>query len=59
MPTSDGQQARAWSASPSLSGRGLKVRGVPLAARRMGQSRAMSREGRHDREALARLDDGS
>jgi hypothetical protein len=25
----------------------------------MGQSRATSREGRHDREALARLDDGS
>jgi hypothetical protein len=25
----------------------------------MGQSRAMSREGRHDREALVRLDDGS
>ena len=40
------------------NGRELKGRGVPL-RRGMGQSRAMSREGRHDPEALARLDDGS
>jgi hypothetical protein len=57
MPRRGGVQARASRASPGLSGRELKVRGVPL-RRGMGQSRAVSREGRHDREALARLDDG-
>jgi hypothetical protein len=58
MPRRDGVQARASSALPSLVGRGLKVRGVPLAARHGSKSRD-EQEGRHDREVLARLDDGS
>jgi hypothetical protein len=36
----------------------LKVRGVPL-RRGNGSKSRDEQEGRHDREALARLDDGS
>ena len=57
MPRRDGVQVRASGASPGLSGRELKVGAYPCA--RHGSKSREEQEGRHDREVLARLDDGS